>query len=311
MMANWRGLKSILPLRMWRARHDNAVWFWQQRRVRSAIHTAFAASTPLESDREIVLTGGWPDCDDRTPVVLAACDELYFERFGQHLALSGAARSPATRVHLHVYTPSPACLDAINGLVARCGGRLTVSHEGPARNPFGRPMSFYYAAGRFAIASRMRRTIAAPILMVDADGLVANPLVEEFLSLSKVEAAFILQPENEALYRRVLASAIYLGASSPRTGEFFTRLGHGIGLALSHAGHYHVDQIGIHYALEWCAANNVGPQIDGLSLTWSDYRFDPASLIWSTKGARKGRYEELLAEVESGVKAAPSPFHPR
>lgn len=300
-MLSWRKLKSSLPLRIWRARHDNAVWLWQQRRVRSAIHAAFAVPTPMDLDREIMLAGGWPEADSPTPVVLAACDENYFERFGRHLALSGAARSAETRVHLHVYAPSPACLEQVGGLVTRCGGRLTVSHEGPARNPFGRPMSFYYAAGRFAIASRMRRTIAAPIMMVDADGLVANPLAEEFLLLNGIEAAFILQPENEALYRRILASAIYLGADSIRTNEFFTRLADGIGLALRNAGHYHVDQIGIHYALEYCRANNVGPRIDDLDLKWSDYFFQPASLIWSTKGARKGRYEELLAEVESGV----------
>ncbi len=300
-MPSWRDLKGSLPLRIWRARHDNAVWFWQQRKVRRAIEAAFAAPAPLALDQAIGVEGGWPDADDPTPVVFAACDEGYFDRFGQHLALSSAARSPETRVHLHVYTPSPACLAAIDTLGARWGGRLTVSSEGPARNPFGRPMSFYYAAGRFGIAARMRKSIAAPIMMVDADGLVANPLAADFEALVGTEAAFILQPDNEALYRRILASAIYLGAGSVRASEYFTRLADGIGLALRHGGHYHVDQIGIHYALEWIAAKGGGPRIDDLDLKWSDYRFEPESLIWSTKGARKDRYEELLAEVETGL----------
>ena len=67
------------------------------------------------------------------------------------------------------------------------------------------------------------------------------------------------------------------------------------------AGRYHVDQIGIHYALQYCSEQQWGPRIEPLGLEWSDYRFDPASLIWSTKGARKDRYEELLAQVESGL----------
>ncbi|MCY7271384.1 MAG: hypothetical protein LH485_04940 [Sphingomonas bacterium] len=292
-------LKGILPSRIWRARHDNAVWWWQQQRVKRAIERAFAAPVSLGLDREIVIEGGWPDAADPRAIVFAACDESYFHRFGQHLALSSAARSPSTRVHLHLYTPSSACLAKVNAMVERCGGRLTVSHEGPARDPFGRPMSFYFAAGRFAVASRMRREIAAPILMIDADGLVASDLAAGFAELDLVEAGFILQPDNAALYRKVLASAIYLGtANRGNVEEFFTRLSDGIGLALRQCGHYHVDQIGIHYALRWCESHRAGPSIANLPLKWSDYRFAADSLIWSAKGARKGRYVELLAEVE-------------
>jgi hypothetical protein len=270
-------------------------------RVRRAIRRAFAAARPVELDRQLVLEGGWPDPEDLRPVVFAACDEGYFYRFAQHLALSSAARSPGTRVHLHIYEPSPDCLADANRLISQCGGRLTVSHEGPARNPFRRPMSFYFAAGRFAVASRMRKQIKAPILMVDADGLVANDLVAGFAGLSEMQAGFILQPENDALYRKILASAIYLGPTGGGVEEFFTRLADGIGIAIAMAGRYHVDQIGIHYALEYCEQHACGPRIDPLGLEWSDYRFAPDSLIWSTKGARKDRYEELLAQVEQGL----------
>ena len=294
-------IKSSLLMRTLRNRHDNAVWFWQQNRVRRAIHQAFAAREPIGLDKTLVLEGGWPDSKDPRPVVFAACDDGYFDRFAQHLALSSAARSPGSRVHLHLYEPSPSCLDQANAIIARCGDRLTVSHEGPTRNPFGRPMSFYFAAGRFAVASRMRKEIAAPIMMVDADGLVANDLLDGFADLQQSQSGFILQPENEALYRKILASAIYLGTTGSAVQEFFTRLADGIGIALAMGGRYHVDQIGIHYALEYCHRHRCGPRIDPLGLEWSDYRFRPQSLIWSTKGARKGRYEELLAEVERGL----------
>ncbi len=292
-------LRSGLIVRTIRNRHDNAVWWWQQRRVESAVTAAFEALSPLALDSKLKLEGDWPDSADQRPVVMAACDEGYFTRFGQHLALSSAAQSPDTRIHLHVYAPSLECRRAIALLKTRCEGRLTVSIEGLERNPFATPKSFYYAAGRFAVASRMRKDIAAPILMVDADGLVAKSLSQGFAGLSDVEAAFILQPENDARYRRILASAIYLGTKDGKTAEFFTRLSDGIGAALAQGGQYHVDQIGIHHALEWCRRNKWGPRIDGLDLEWSDYEFRPQSLIWSTKGARKGRYEELLATVET------------
>ena len=291
--------RSGLLMRTIRNRHDNAVWWWQQRRVERAVVAAFEAREPLALDARLQLDGDWPDANDVRPVVMAACDEGYFNRFGQHLALSSAAQSPDTRVHLHVYAPSAECRQAIAVLQERCGGRLTVSIEGLERSPFAEPKSFYYAAGRFAVAARMRKSIAAPILMVDADGLVAAPLSEGFAELAGMEAGFILQPDNDALYRKILASAIYLGTVGEQTAEFFTRLSDGIGGALAQGGDYHVDQIGIHYALEWCRANSWGPRVDHLDLKWSDYRFEPGSLIWSTKGARKGRYEELLATVET------------
>ncbi len=294
-------LKSSLAMRILRNRNDNAVWFWQQRRVLRSMQRAFAARTPMALDEQLVLEGGWPGAHDPRPVVFAACDEGYFDRFGQHLALSSAARSPGTRVHLHLYEPSPKCLAHADETIERCGGRLTVSREGPARNPFNRPTSFYFASGRFAVASRMRKQIKAPILMVDADGLVANDLTDGFAGLKRMEAGFILQPDNTALYRKILASAIYLGTTGTEVQDFFTRLADGIGLALAMAGRYHVDQIGIHYALQYCSEHQWGPRIEPLGLEWSDYCFDPNSLIWSTKGARKDRYEELLAQVESGL----------
>jgi hypothetical protein len=293
-----RKVRASLPFRIFRARHDNAVWIWQQKRVKRAVELAFSRRVPTRLDDALRLSGDWPIADDPRPVVFAACDEGYFYRFGRHLALSSASRSPDTRVHLHVYEPSPSLLEDCAALRTRCGNRLTISHEGLERNPYPEPNAFYYAAGRFAVASRMRRTISAPILMIDADGLVAQDLSAGFAELAGTEAAFVLQPENAALYRKILASAIYLGTNGERTIDFFSRLADGIGAALAQGGRYHVDQIGIHYALEWCRRHHSGPTIEDLDLRWTDYRFAIESLIWSTKGARKGRYEELLQQIE-------------
>lgn len=290
-------LRDRLLLRVIRHRDDNAVWFWQQRRIRRAVEAAFAASGPLRLDSELSLGGTWPDAQDPMPVLLAACDEAYFDRFGRFLALSSASRSPGTRVHLHIYEPSPDCIARAEALMKRCSGRLTISHEPPGRNPFGDPIRFYFAAARFAIASRMRRTIAAPIMMVDADGLVVRELTPGFAGFEDADAGFILSPENVAPYRKILASAIYLGATA-KAEDFFTRLADGIGLALREAGPYHVDQIGIHYALQWCAANDASPRIQNVDMKWSDSDFASDALIWSTRGPRKARFDELLKSFE-------------
>ena len=297
-MLSRKWLRDRLPLRILRHRDDNAVWFWQQNRVRRAIERAFEAAAPLELHGRLDLHGGWPDSDDPRPVLLAACDEAYFDQFAQYLALSSVARSALTRVHLHVYEPSPGCVERGGALAARCGGRLTISHEPPGRNAFGRPIRFYYAAARFAVASRLRQAIRAPILMVDADSLVVKDLAPGFERLAGDEAGFIRQFDSAAPYRQILASAIYLGAGSARAIEFFTRLADGIGLAMARAGPYHVDQIGIHYALSWWAGHGRSLRIHGLDMRWSDSAFGPDALIWSTRGPRKSQFERLLASFE-------------
>lgn len=288
-------LKRSLPLRTWRNRHDNAVWWWQQARVRRTIDRAFAAIVPARIDEQIATEGSWPAADDRRPLVVAACDETYFERFGIQLARSSALRSPATRVHLHLFAPSVSCVDRAGALAGELGDRLTISREDGSRNPFGRPASFYYAAGRFAIAARLRRTVEAPIMLVDADGLVAADLRQGFDALAGTEAGFILQPQNAANYRKVLASAIYVGIGSD---DFFTRLSDGIGLALAEGGRYHVDQLGIHFALQWRERHGRPLNARQLGLEWSDYKFAPDSLIWSAKGARKDRYAALADALD-------------
>lgn len=287
-------LKRSLPIRTWRNRHDNAVWWWQQARVRRAIEQAFAAATPKRADEAIEFKGQWPDAKDRRPLLAAACDEGYFERFGVQLARSSALRSPATRLHLHLFAPSASCVERAGSLHREFGDRLSISSEDGSRDPFDYPASFYFAAGRFAVAARLRRTIGAPIMLVDADGLVAADLRRGFAALAGTAAGFILQPENAPNYRKILASAIFLGNGSE---DFCTRLSDGIGVALAEGGRYHVDQLGIHFALQWMERHLRPLDVRPLGLEWSDYTFAPDSLIWSAKGARKGRYAALAAEL--------------
>ena len=287
-------VKETWPGRVYRHWHDNAVWPWQQRRVRSAVETALAAPEPLALQRAIDIAGSWPDADDPRPLLFAACDGRYFERFAKYLAISAMVRSPGTRVHLHIYEPGSARFASAEALTGRWPGRLTISHEPADRNPFGTPSKFYFAAGRFPIAARLRETTSAPIMMVDADGLVVRDLSPGFADFAHSTAGFVRQFESVAPYRQILASAIYLGTDEDAR-DFFTRLGDAIQLSLQDRGRYHVDQIGIHYALEWRRAHGREVDVQQVDVRWSDSDFAPHALIWSTRGPRKARFEELLA----------------
>lgn len=306
-----KSLKNSLPVRTVRNRHDNAVWWWQQRKVRRAIEAAFEAAAPRTLDLDVVLDGSWPDSADPRPVVLAACDEAYFQRFAPTLIDSCRRHSPGTRVHLHLYAPSDMARARLARLLGEHDGWVSASTESLARCPFDQPTSFFYAAGRFAVASRLRRTIAAPILMVDVDSLVVNDLGPAFEQLDGLDAAFLFQPRQGPRYRRVRAGAVYLGTGD-RSDDFFTRLADGISLALADAGRFHVDQIGMHFALEWCRRHGCLPRSAALDLRWSDYLFDRTSFIWTAKGARKLVYDALAQSLAQPVQAtAASPFQPR
>lgn len=290
----WKWFKETWLGRLYRHWDDNAVWPWQQKRVRRAVDRAFSAPAALALHRKIRIEGSWPGADDERPLLFAACDAGYFDRFGQYLAISSMMRSPGTRVHLHVYEPPPGFAARAQALESRWPGRLTISHEPAGRSSYRRPITFYFAAGRFAIASRLRESIAAPIMMVDADGLVVRDLADAFAEFSGASAGFIRQFDSVAPYRRILASAIYLGTDEVAR-DFFTRLGDAMEIALKDRGRYHADQIAAHYALEWWASRGRTLRLQQIDMRWSDSDFAPDALIWSTRGPRKARFEELLA----------------
>lgn len=290
----WKWFKETWPGRIYRHWHDSPVWSWQHKRIRAAVDRAFAAPEPLALHRAVTIEGSWPDADDRRPLLFAACDQAYFDRFAQFLGVSGMVRSPATRIHLHVYEPQAGFAERANALAERWPGRLTISHEPPGRSPYPRPSKYYFAAARFAIAARLRESIAAPIVMIDADGLVVRDLQRAFAEFGKASAGFIRQFYSVAPYRQILASAIYLGTDEAAR-DFFARLADAMQLALQDRGHYHVDQIVIHYALEWLAGHDRDLRLQQVDMRWSDSDFAPDALIWSTRGPRKAHFEELLA----------------
>ena len=81
------------------------------------------------------------------------------------------------------------------------------------------------------------------------------------------------------------------------------RLADAIDLALRHRGRYHVDQIAVHYALQWRAAHGRPLDVVDVGMRWSDSDFAPDALIWSTRGPRKCRFEELRASLPDPVKS--------
>lgn len=282
-------------MRTIRNRNTEAVWLIQQARVRACVAQSFDGPALGIADAQLRIDGDFPDRNDPAPVLLAACDDRYFRQFGKQLAASCLRFSQAIRVHLHIFEPSAETLGALPHIVDRNGARLTISQEDGSRSPYSEPSKFFYTAARFAVASRLRALIGAPLLVVDVDGLVVNDLSPGFAELGPYDVGLFLRPEFKPNYRKVLAGALYLGRSDA-AADFVMRLADAIALALEPKPRFHVDQLILWFALQHRRARDL--KLKPLDSRWIDHEFSPDSFIWTTKGARKEHFERLFQELQ-------------
>jgi hypothetical protein len=276
---NWR--------KDWR---DSPVFPWQLRHISRAVSRAMADRGALSVRPS--LRGTLPDPTDGRPVVLACCDDVYFYRFARQLAFSAVDRSPATRIHLHIYEPGPICIADAEALGKRLHPHLTVSHDGPERNPCGEGPAPYFTGGRFAVAAEILAASPAPLMVIDADGIVRADLAPEFSKIPDCDVGLILRPRRKKPWRRVLACATLFQptAAGRRLADDLSAAIH---LSLQCKPHYHVDQTAMAFLLDAWRQSGLPLRIAELGMTWGDHDFADSSAIWSAKGARKREMEVI------------------
>ena len=286
-------LKHIFPQlrpRWWTDRHNSPVFGSQLAHIRQCVSKAFEQNqSPGWSPR---LNGRLPDASGDGPILMACCDESYFYRFGRQYLLSAALNCPRSRIHLHIYNPRPLCIADAEFLQARLSPRVTVSHEGPERNPYGEEAPFFFAAGRFAVAAMIARQSHAPIMLTDVDGLVRRSPVPELELLRSYDVGLIRREKMHKPWRRILACAVLVNPTEHAL-RFLERLSSAIHHSLARRPHYHVDQTAIAFLLDAYAAGGAPLHMAPLGMTWGDHRFSPESIIWSAKGARKQQLQGL------------------
>ena len=270
----------------WKDRGDSPVYRRELREISASVR--LAAAQPEATSWRPILRGKLPQPDGEGPVLLACCDEGYFYRFGRQLAISCILADPALRIHLHIYDPLSLCIADAEFLEERLGPRLTISMEGPERNPYldQNHSAYFYAAGRFAVAAEVQRHCNAPIMVVDVDGVVRRDTKAEFEKLTSCDVGLIMRPSSLRPWRRVLACAVFINATE--NGKSFVRdLGAAISLAQRSCPHHHVDQTALHELVVTRAEISPSMKIASLDLLWGDHTFSEESIIWSAKGGRK------------------------
>lgn len=285
----------MLIQKWWRDRRDSPAFWWQLRGIREAVRLACAADPPPRLD--ISLDGQLPDINEKSPILLACCDEVYFYRFGRQLAFSMQRHSPAVRIHLHLFDPSPLCIADVEMLVARLGNQLSFSYEGNERNPYVKPHGIFFATGRFAIAGYFADRNRVPVMVIDIDGAVRRDLAEEFAALATYDVGAVFRDPTRMPWRRILACAVYINTTDAAR-LFAARMGKAMELAVAIQPPYHIDQTTLYYLLDYYSSRPAELSVTDLGRKWCDHKFQEGSLIWSAKGKLKAEFLQMnMAEA--------------
>ena len=268
------------------------VWLGTQAVLRGGVTADYAP--------RLDLLGDLPDADGK-PVLLACCDEVYFQRFAHQLAISACETNAGVHTHVHIYEPSSRCLEDAAILQRRLGDRLTISYEPPGRSPYKKASPFYFTSGRFAVAHRILDRNRAPVMAIDVDGIVRRDLEAEISSLAEWDVGLILRPHQKRIWRRVLACAVLLNPT-PAGRLFSARLAAAVERVLRRTPRFHSDQLLLHYLCEHCRRHGDSLRIVDLGERWADHEFRPDSLIWTAKGnARKLELVRMAGPLPSGA----------
>lgn len=149
-------------------------------------------------------------------VILAACNDLYYNDFAGSLLCSLEKQHHKQRVHLHLYEPGAETLAHIERL------RLAFTHielsytVDPCLLAKDQPYPImYYASARFLMASLILEEVGSPVLCIDVDAMANQPVWLAYESWrAKGDVGLIFRDKAKLPWRRILASAVGFNATA-------------------------------------------------------------------------------------------------
>ncbi len=251
-----------------------------------------AGRAPALSDGFPALSGEMPGADPSRPLVFAACDATYLERYGIALARSVERYAPGHDVHFHVMA-APGDMDTRIDALRRslAGTRLTLTRETP---PAGAD-AVYFSNMRFARLWQIAIVGVRPVLALDADSLVRGPLAAG----PGAPVAALLRPWIPHLNRRMLATSV-LFRPEPQAATLLAAVATYILSAMNEGvSAWYLDQCAFTVAARHlqCAADSV--VLGDLDPRFADERMTDRAAVWSAKGTRKenARYMTKAARL--------------
>jgi hypothetical protein len=233
-------------------------------------------------------------------IVYACCNDSYFARYARNLIHSARENSPDQSLHLHLFDPEPSTLDSLETARAKSAGKLTFSWERLSRagEPLRTTGGRYFVCARFVRLWQLLEAARSPILAVDSDTLIRNPLTQALRQHEREDVALYLR-FGKLPWRRVMGGAV-LAEPSP-LGLRFMRDCASTFVEFIHAEvRDATDQLVLYLLWRWYERRVSGFRWGTLTRRFSDWRYEDASLVWHEKGTgRKGTLpvERLLGAV--------------
>ncbi|MGD2074881.1 MAG: hypothetical protein PVI91_05080 [Gammaproteobacteria bacterium] len=244
------------------------------------------------------LSGRFPSGVEKG-VLFLSCDEDYYRSFGIHLVRSALKNSKGFNIHLHLNRLSDAYRQQLERFAeSETGGLLTYTWDDLDLDSLSAPRRWYFlAAVRFVRLHQLVEACHAPVLGLDADGVVVKSLEDKFDQVSGRDVGVYLRLSNTLDWRKVLASALFI-MPTPLGRRYIRDVAVVVAWLLSRELHYHVDQLVIYQVWRLYSEGEPGFRVAELSQELADWECRDDSYIWSAKGDRKYFKREFLNALD-------------
>ncbi len=245
------------------------------------------------------LGGGFPG-EVQKGVLFLSCDEAYYRDFGTHLVNSALRNSPGFNIHLHVNNSSDDFRQELGRFAAQeATGLFSYSWDTLDFESLSGARRWYYLASvRFVRLYQLVHACNAPVLSLDADGVVVKSLDAKFAEMVAQDAGIYLRLDNTLDWRKVLASALFIMPTA-RAERYIRDVAIVIAWLLKGKLYYHIDQLVIYYMWRFYTTGESDFRVAQLSQEMADWECREDSYVWSAKGERKYLNQEFLQALES------------
>ena len=261
------------------------------------LRSAFATFVPGYGARRLFkfeqrLGGQKPSGMHGQDIILAACDDKYFDMFAVGLVHSMNTRAETHALHLHFLKPSDATIAKADALRKQFSNvRLTYTTDQCLDAHKANAQKIYYAAARFVVAPFILEAGARRLLIVDVDSVMRTSPWPILSQMRDTSIGFVFRNSYRE-WQRILAGAVLFEADAEAL-LFSRRLARALLVNVARKQEYYVDQIVPHYLIQ-LANRHVRARIKSLPVSIMSLVYAEGAAFWTAKGGDK--FSEEFAE---------------
>lgn len=241
-----------------------------------------------------------PTGEEARDLILAACDDTYFQKFATPLLMSMDAMPERHHVHLHLLRPSEATVEkaeALRSSFANVRVSYTVDPcQGLHRD---NSLGIYYTAARFVLAPLLLDRGIRRLLIIDVDSVMRKspwPIIDRMPA--HTAAGFIFRHEKRRAWQKILAGAVMLTERS-ESRMLARRFAKSLLVNLARRQQYHLDQIIPHYLIER-SNTEARSRIQSLPPEVLSLDYAENAALWTAKGISKHGEQFAIAQGTQG-----------